>query len=73
MAIAHICKLDRLVREITFQLYSPAGSLEYTIMPGTVISLTVKEFENNGLALGLSQDSFTLKAFADSTRLDIYE
>ena len=46
VALALICKLDRLVREITFQLFSVSGTLtrETTIGSASLIELTVKEF-----------------------------
>lgn len=71
--VAHICKLDRLVREIIFVIYGPAGPLAYTVPSGSKIALTVKEFENDAPMLGLSKERFSIKIYTDSSRREIYE
>jgi hypothetical protein len=57
-AYAHQCKLDRIRREITFSITSPAGTAvdKGTIPLGASVSLIVKEFRNEAPRMGLSTD-----------------
>lgn len=71
IAYAHICKIDRKKREITFMISSPSNvkPINAGILAGSIISLVVKDFMNIAKTIGVSKDSFTLKSFTDNTRI----
>ena len=71
IAFTHICKLDRQRKEITFQIWAPAGTPTklVSISINSEIRLSVKDFNLQAQKMGNSSETFTLASFTDKTRL----